>query len=122
MQHRRLRITGLFILFLAFQSITLSQTPPPQPKCGPGGKHQPHASVIKNKYGKGSKEYWIYEPDSPKPASAPFIVFLHGWGGTNPLYYGAWLDHLVKRGNIVVYPRYQANILTAREFFIPNSI
>jgi pimeloyl-ACP methyl ester carboxylesterase len=38
------------------------------------------------------------------------------------LYYGAWLDHLVKRGNIVVYPRYQANILTAREFFIPNSI
>jgi pimeloyl-ACP methyl ester carboxylesterase len=124
MQYRGNLVTGLFLLILSIQSISLSQTPtpPPQPESGPGGKQQAHASVIKSKYGKGSKEYWIYEPDSPKPATAPLVIFLHGWGGTNPLYYGAWLDHLVKRGNIVVYPRYQANILTAREFFIPNSI
>ena len=58
-------------------------------------------AVTKNRYGKGGQEYWIFEPDSPKPRTAPVIVFLHGWGGMNPLYYGAWLDHLVKRGNIV---------------------
>jgi acetyl esterase/lipase len=78
--------------------------------------------VIKNRYGRGGKEYWIYEPDKPKPATAPVVVFLHGWGGTNPLYYGAWIDHIVKRGNIVIFPRYQSSILTRREDFIPNTL
>jgi pimeloyl-ACP methyl ester carboxylesterase len=78
--------------------------------------------VTKNRYGTGGQEYWIFEPESPKPASAPLIVFLHGWGGMNPLYYGAWMDHLVKRGNIVVYPRYQANLLTPIRDFTPNTI
>ena len=71
--------------------------------------------MIKNRYGQGGKEYWIYEPDRPKPKTAPVVIFLHGWSGTNPLYYGAWIDHIVKRGNIVVFPRYQSNILTARQ-------
>lgn len=97
-------------------------TPPAQPQTGPGGKQYIHAAVIKNRYGKGAQEYWIFEPDAPKPQSAPVIVFLHGWGGMNPLYYGAWLDHLVKRGNIVVYPRYQANLLTPINDFTPNTL
>ena len=50
------------------------------------------------------------------------IVLLHGWGGMNPLYYGAWIDHLVKRGNIVIYPRYQASLLTSLKDFTPNTI
>src|SRR5262249_36300820 len=81
-----------------------------------------HAGVTKNRYGNNGTEYWIYEPDTPRPASAPLIIFLHGWGGTNPLYYGAWIEHLVRRGNIVVYPRYQKNLLTARSDFTPNTI
>jgi pimeloyl-ACP methyl ester carboxylesterase len=40
----------------------------------------------------------------------------------NPLYYGAWLDHLVKRGNIVIYPRYQATLLTGISEFTPNAL
>lgn len=96
--------------------------PPSQPQTGPGGKQYLHAGVTKNRYGEGGKEYWIFEPDSPKPRSAPVIVFLHGWGGMNPLYYGAWLDHLVKRGNIVIYPRYQANFLTPIREFTPNTL
>jgi dienelactone hydrolase len=78
--------------------------------------------VTKNRYGKGGQEYWIFEPEAPKPTTAPLIVFLHGWGGMNPLYYGAWIDHLVKRGNIVVYPRYQANLLTPIGEFTPNTV
>ena len=97
-------------------------TPPTQPQTGPGGKQSLHARVIKNRYGSGAQEYWIFEPDSPKPRSAPVIVFLHGWGGMNPLYYGAWLDHLVKRGNIIIYPRYQTNLLTAIREFLPNTL
>src|SRR5690348_12144401 len=111
-------LTFLFLANLSAQSAT----PPSQPLTGPGGKQYAHASVTKNKYGKGSQEYWIFEPDSPKPRTAPVIVFLHGWGGMNPLYYGAWIDHLVKRGNIVIYPRYQATLLTPLKDFTPNTL
>ena len=97
-------------------------SPPSQPETGPGGKQYLHTAVTKNRYGKGGTEYWIFEPDSPRPRTAPVIVFLHGWGGMNPLYYGAWLDHLVKRGNIVIYPRYQANLLTGIPEFTPNTL
>jgi pimeloyl-ACP methyl ester carboxylesterase len=123
---RRIFAPALLSLMLAFLSLTIvsfqTVTPPTQPETGPGGKQSPHASVTKNRYGKGGQEYWIFEPDSPKPRSAPVILFLHGWGGMNPLYYGAWLDHLVKRGNIVIYPRYQQNLLTAISDFTPNTM
>jgi acetyl esterase/lipase len=117
-------VAGLLILtlFLRLHFPLQSPTPPAQPETGPGGKVETNKSVIKNRYGTGAKEYWIYEPDSPKPATAPVVVFLHGWGGMNPFYYGAWIDHLVKRGNIVIYPRYQGGLLTPREEFIPNSL
>src|SRR6185437_8388974 len=123
---RRIVVAALFSVALTFLFFTnvcaQSATPPPQPLTGPGGKQSAHASVTKNRYGKGGQEYWIFEPDSPKPPSAPVIVFLHGWGGMNPLYYGAWIDHLVKRGNIVIYPRYQASLLTSLKDFTPNTV
>lgn len=110
------------ILFSVSIFSSQSATPPSQPLTGPGGGQYIHTAVTKNRYGKGGQEYWIFEPDSPKPRTAPVIVFLHGWGGMNPLYYGAWVDHLVKRGNIVIYPRYQANLLTSVKDFTPNTI
>ncbi|HEU5132506.1 MAG TPA: alpha/beta fold hydrolase, partial [Pyrinomonadaceae bacterium] len=113
-----LNLTFLSLTIVAAQNVT----PPSQPQTGPGGKQYVHASVTKNRYGKGGQEYWIFEPDSPKPRTAPVIIFLHGWGGMNPLYYGAWVDHLVKRGNIVVYPRYQSNLLTPITEFTPNTL
>lgn len=125
MPRRIVGATGLFITLILFSlTIVSSQTPTPpaQPAVGPGGRQYVSASVTKNRYGTRMQEYWIFEPDAPKPRSAPLIVFLHGWGGMNPLYYGAWLDHLVRRGNIVVYPRYQADLLTLPRVFIPNTI
>src|SRR6185312_15586827 len=123
---RRMFAPAVLSLTLVVCSLSVvsfqSATPPPQPQTGPGGKQYLHASVTKNRYGTGGNEYWIFEPDSPKPRSAPVIVFLHGWGGMNPLYYGAWLDHLVKRGNIVIYPRYQTNLLTPIGDFLPNTL
>jgi dienelactone hydrolase len=120
----RRKISSLVILLALSLSTFSAQlaTPPTQPATGPGGKQYTHTKVTKNRYGTGNQEYWIFEPDSPKPASAPLVVLIHGWGGMNPLYYGAWLDHLVKRGNIVVYPRYQATLLTPREEFLPNTL
>jgi len=71
-------------LLLIFSSLTIvssqnSATPPSQPQTGPGGKQYVHAGVTRNRYGKGGEEYWIFEPDSPKPRTAPLIVLLHGW-------------------------------------------
>jgi dienelactone hydrolase len=125
MQRRIIKTLALIVSLTVFSTPILSSqtaTPPAQPASGPGGKQYAHAAVTKNHYGRGGQEYWIFEPDSPKPASAPLIVFLHGWGGMNPMYYGAWIDHIVKRGNVVVYPRYQANLLTPIKEFTPNTI
>lgn len=119
------KFVASFLALILFSLTTLSfqqATPPGQPATGPGGKQYAHTKVTKNRYGKGNQEYWIFEPDTPKPASAPLIVLIHGWGGMNPLYYGAWLDHLVKRGNIVVYPRYQATLLTPITDFLPSTL
>ena len=125
MPGRILKSLALFLTFVLFSLTILSSqspTPPSQPATGPGGKQYVHANVTKNRYGTGGQEYWMFEPDTPKPPSAPVIVFLHGWGGINPLYYGAWIDHLVKRGNIVIYPRYQASLLTPIQQFTPNTL
>jgi acetyl esterase/lipase len=125
MSLRKLKFLALFLTLLLFSLPVLPAqkvTPPSQPATGPGGKQYVHANVTKNRYGNGAQEYWIFEPDEPKPASAPVIVFLHGWGGMNPLYYGAWIDHLVRRGNIVIYPRYQASLLTQIREFTPNTL
>lgn len=100
----------------------LSPTPPAQPVEGPGGSKAAHASVTRNRYGSGNDEYWLYEPAEPTPRVAPVIVFFHGWGGMNPANYGAWIDHLVRRGNIVIYPRYQADLRTAFKDFTTNAI
>ncbi len=40
----------------------------------------------------------------------PVVLFLHGWGATEPRFYGPWLEHLARAGNAVVYPRYQQSV------------
>ena len=120
------RIVSLVFLFLCSVISSLDSSsfpkPPEQPASGPGGKDYKHSEVIKNVYGKGGKEYWIFEPSSPFPESAPVIVFNHGWGGINPKIYGAWIEHLVRRGNIVIYPRYQADLKTPTRDFTINAV
>ncbi len=118
-------LSALPLLFLAvlpschfFQRNT---QPPRQPTSGPGGAEYRHARVVKNVFGKGADQYWLYEPAEPAPKKAPVVVFLHGWLVTNPKAYGAWIKHLVRRGNIVIYPRYQAGAFTPVTSFTPNA-
>ncbi|HID29532.1 MAG TPA: alpha/beta hydrolase [Desulfobacterales bacterium] len=58
-------------------------------------------------YGEGELAYWIFEPASPVPDSAPLIVFIHGAGAITPTLYQPWIEHIARKGNIVVYPVYQ---------------
>jgi acetyl esterase/lipase len=95
---------------------------PPQPESGPGGKATVCASVRASRFGEAGLAYWLFEPADPAPASAPLIVFDHGWSGLDPNIYGAWIEHIVRRGNIVVYPEYQADLRTPPTDFTPNAI
>ena len=96
--------------------------PPEQPMSGPGGMDYQHGAARMTSYGSGNSQYWIFEPTSPTPSSAPLIVFNHGWIAMKPVSYGAWIDHLVRRGNIVVYPRYQSGVLTPIKEMSDNAI
>ena len=95
---------------------------PTQPYSGPGGSDYQYSGVNVTSYGEGENQYWIFEPDTPKPLSAPTIVFMHGWGAISPTFYRAWIDHIVRKGNIVIYPRYQKDITTPSDNFTPNTI
>ena len=112
----------LFIfLSLSFAPSVFGATPPPQPEEGPGGTDYTHQDIISKSYGFGPSGYYIFEPDNPKPESAPLIVFVHGYSAYKPLYYQSWINHLVKRGNIIVFPNYQS-FFTRSSHFIPNAI
>jgi acetyl esterase/lipase len=98
-------------------------TPPAQPAAGPGGQAYPHAACTLTQrpaWWNDDLTYWTFEPASPAPARAPLVVFDHGWMGNDPSHYARWLDHLCRRGNVVIFPKYQ-NLLTAPGFFLPNA-
>jgi dienelactone hydrolase len=97
-------------------------TPPGQPPVGPGGSDYEFAAIKKTRYLWGAHQYWIFEPASPEPTSAPLIIFLHGWSAMYPIAYQGWIDHLVKKGNIVVYPRYQFTFTLGWRDFFSNAV
>ena len=118
-------IITILVLNVAFVLTTATTNKiyqPLQPSYGPGGSNYTHEMVKENVYGEGEKQYWIFEPALPTPKSAPVIVFNHGWGATTPIFYQAWIDHLVRQGYIVIYPRYQQDIFTPSDNFTSNSI
>jgi acetyl esterase/lipase len=75
-----------------------------------------------SKHGTGARQSWIFTPDEPRPERAPVVVFLHGWGSLEPEIYGAWIKHLVRRGNIVVYPRFQENLRSLPSGFADHAV
>ena len=82
----------------------------------------PHKSVRKTEVGQGPRSYWLFEPAEPAPESAPVVVFNHGWFAVNPGIYGAWIEHLVRKGRIVIVPRYQRDWSTPPANFLPNAL
>ena len=97
-------------------------TPPGQPSSGPGGSDYLYEEVIETTYGNGVEKYWIFEPkDHTEQEQLPVIVFLHGYMGMQPRNQIRWIEHLVKKGNIVIFPKYQMST-TLGKYFIPNAI
>lgn len=73
-----------------------------------------YAGVVATRYGEAPLGYWLFEPTAPRGGGAdgvadvlPVVVFLHGFTAVDPARYRLWIDHLVQRGAIVIYPEYQ---------------
>ncbi len=107
-----------FLPTLAFARVP---TPPAQPERGPGGKECCEVRVQRSSHGSGATQYWIYQPVREAAGKVPLIIFLHGYSAMSPGGYEAWLTHLAQRGNIVIYPRYQADLVTPPEQFYQNT-
>lgn len=70
----------------------------------------PNIEIIDN-YQK-SNGYYIFIPKSvDRDFSGKVVGFVHGYGALNPMIFGAWIEHLVLQGHVVIYPRYQKNLL-----------
>lgn len=90
---------------------------PAQPASGPGGVALASDGILAQHFGPqpgGTAEprgYWLFEPTRPRTTSAsgplPLVLFLHGFDLVDPESYHVWVDHIVRRGAIVIYPDYQ---------------
>jgi pimeloyl-ACP methyl ester carboxylesterase len=106
---------GLLLLAAAIKA-------PMQPATGPGGAEYQHTKLVQTVQGHGGTQCWIFEPAGPTPTNAPVVIFLHGWSAMYPRLYDQWIIHLVRRGNIVIYPRYQGYLATLAREFTSNTI
>ncbi len=128
--HYRLTALALSVmLFLVPSTLSplamaqpLTPTPPGQPTDGPGSSNYSHAAVTEHQYGIGAWSFWLFEPADPAPVQAPVIVFNHGYSAVTPHYYQAWITHLVRRGNIVIYPRYQLGMIIGLRYSTVHAI
>lgn len=79
------------------------------------GAGQPERVVV----GRGAQAASIWRLRGAGPG--PVVVFMHGWGLDGPQAYRPWLEHLARRGNIVIVPRYQTSLRTRPDRALRNS-
>lgn len=118
-------ITFLFSASLLSSTCISQETIPSQPiqpLHGQGSSEAKFHAVVRLKIAEGGQGGWLFIPGSPSPSRAPVVIFCHGWGALQPRGYQAWIDHLVRRGNIVLWPNYQDNLRTRPELFLANAI
>jgi len=82
----------------------------------------PHKELRAQEFGAGPRSFWLFEPAKPAPACAPVVVFYHGWYATSPGVYGAWIEHLVRSGRIVVFPRYHPRVAVPPFDFLQDAL
>ncbi|MEM9824379.1 MAG: alpha/beta hydrolase, partial [Bacteroidota bacterium] len=115
-------ILSSFLLLLTFTAFSQEIEAPSQPLTGPGGTEYVCDSVAFHDFAAEPDGYWLFEPISPEIKEAPVIVFVHGYGAMNPMIYGNWIKHLVRRGNIVIFPRYQKNLFSPKPKYFSENV
>ena len=100
---------------LLIRSPPAAPLPPAQPETGPGAAEDrfPEVAVAFEAAGSG---YWLFEPAGadadPEAGALPLVVFLGGCcmpdnSSAIPEFYRYWIDHIVRRGAVVVSPIYR---------------
>ncbi|MBI4589323.1 MAG: alpha/beta fold hydrolase [Candidatus Rokubacteria bacterium] len=119
MRRRHAYLPLFALIFAPFSPLSAFATPSPpaQPPTGPGGSNYSHTAIAINGpyWAEGHNRdndyrYYIYEPAQPAPAAAPVVLFLHGWLAYTPITYMEWTNHIVRKGYIVVWVRYDAGL------------
>ena len=111
------RYLGRWVFSLVLMSLAAGSQaafwhkPPTEPEQGFGSREN-YISEQYFEYQFGSaaegNQTWYYVPEQLKyGASAPVVVFLHGFAALIPKLYQTHIEHLVKQGNIVIFPQYQ---------------
>jgi|tagenome__1003787_1003787.scaffolds.fasta_scaffold20977377_3 hypothetical protein len=98
---------------LTFVAVIAAIAQPAQPKSGPGGSDYAHASWRVSSGGTGANAWYVFEPTRPRPAKAPVAIVMHGYyefSGYGQMY--ELIQHTVRKGSIVIYPRWQTAIAT----------
>jgi hypothetical protein len=75
--------------------------------CGGSKTSYPKTATMVGPIGQNEDAVWVFRP-AGKPKD--LVVFFHGQGGPDeatPKNHLPWIRHLVKRGSIVVYPRWE---------------
>jgi dienelactone hydrolase len=103
----RSRLAILLCASLLGVSAADAATAPPQPKSGPGGSDYGASEVVKRAVGRASAATYVFHAAGAPAEPRPVVVFLHAWGAVNPQLYGGWIEHLARKGNLVLYPRFQ---------------
>jgi len=123
---RGLPIPAAVIVFFAMTALplasgradsTVSPGPPSQPAAGSGGVETAFTKVAVSIHDGEKPGYWLFEPEAPRdgasiPDTLPLVLFLSGCcpppGTLNPepAKYRDWIDHIAKRGAVLIYPRY----------------
>ena len=93
---------------------------PSQPATGPGGAEFAYDGIRAQHFGpwpieeQGGTGFWLFEPLGPHDTGTPvadvelpLVIFLHAFTIIDPEWYHVWIDHLVRRGAIVVFPDYE---------------
>lgn len=114
---------NILLILCSFITITAYTQTLQQPETGPGSAIYQHDSALFHNYAEKQDGFWLFEPTSPTPETTNLIVFIHGYGGYNPMIYGQWIKHLVRKGNTVIYPRYQKSVFSPNpDKFSPNVV
>jgi hypothetical protein len=109
----RLAALTLVGIVLATGIAQAAITEPPQPRHGPGGSDYAHKRVRVSSGGEGADAWYVFEPAKPRPEKAPLAIVMHGYyefSGYASM--AALIRHTVRRGSVVIYPRWQTAVAT----------
>ena len=98
----------VFAIALALAPFSVqAATSPSQPAKGAGGSDYAINVVAKRGLGQAAAPVYVFHAAEDAKSPRPVVVILPAWGVVNPSIYGGWIEHLARRGNLVIFPRYQ---------------